>query len=89
MAGVTAAVVRDNIDDTVYGSQSLVSVFGGIPLVSIPYIENIDEIRHKKGQRAAIGICVFVLFVALAWGINYFLIPLDVAWYTALRRLGI
>jgi hypothetical protein len=59
------------------------------PLAVIPYLKNdVETTRHKRhiAARAAAVVAAIVLAIAL---IHFFMTPLDVLWYKALRMADI
>ena len=88
-AGVGAAILREAVDDRVYGASAVVAVTGSLPLVSIGYME--DKLERRKHIRSRIywlgglilaGTICIVLF-------HFFVKPLDVTWFILMRRLGL
>ena len=86
--GIGSGVVADNLDGTIYTADQLGRIMRTVPLVTIPYLPLEEEVMKLGRRRAAVGLAglgvvvVGVLVVHLAW------MPLDVLWFTILRKLG-
>jgi len=88
-AGFGVTMLKENMDKSIHGDGALQEIFGAIPLASIPYIVT-DAERHKQKRRltyslggAAASIIVAIVMVDLLF------MPLDVLWYTVMRKLGL
>ena len=88
-AGFCMAVLREVLDDGVYGSQAVFAATGSMPLVTISYMENRDEKRKHLRSRiywllglVLLGVISLILF-------HFFIKPLDVTWFILMRRLGL
>lgn len=85
--GVGTGVMLENMDARIRGAQGVMRL--GIPLLaSVPYI---DTLRERRGRRrrwvlaVSAGLAVMAGVLAL---IHFFYMPLDVLWYSLLRRMG-
>lgn len=86
--GVATVVVAENNDPTVRGVRWLAEN-GAAPLAVVPHIEDGRERRRRRRRRYAVwivGVAVLLLLLAAA---HLFVMPLDVLWFAALRRLGV
>jgi polysaccharide biosynthesis transport protein len=88
-AGFGVTMLKENMDKSIHGDGALQEIFGAIPLASIPYIVT-DAERHKQKRRltyslggAAASVIVAIVMVDLLF------MPLDVLWYTVMRKLGL
>jgi succinoglycan biosynthesis transport protein ExoP len=89
VGGLGAVATAEAADDSVRGSKGVTAVTGVPPLAAIPYIETRHE-RQQRLWRRASAAAVLVLGVVLAVAfVHWYIRPLDVAWFVALRRLGI
>jgi uncharacterized protein involved in exopolysaccharide biosynthesis len=86
--GVGAVMLRDHLDGSVRGSLDLKRLLDVAPLVSIPVLVTPGE-RHALRRRR------LVTWLASAGGTTVLLMvvhfavrPLDVLWYTLMRRFG-
>lgn len=86
--GIGSGVVADNLDGTIYTADQLGRIMRTVPLVTIPYLPLEEEVLKLGRRRTAVGlaglgvVAVGVLVVHLVW------MPLDVLWFTILRKLG-
>ncbi len=86
--GIGGGVVADNLDHTIYTADQLGRVMRTVPLVTIPYLPSEEEVAGLGRRRAAVGlaglgvVAIGALVVHLAW------MPLDVLWFTIMRKLG-
>lgn len=85
-----AAVVwlMEKADQTIRGSQGVQKLTGMSPLAIIPHIVTDEELRARKTRwrwaSAGIGMGIVTVLVFL----HVFYMPLDVAWFVALRKFG-
>ncbi|MEW7985101.1 MAG: lipopolysaccharide biosynthesis protein [Candidatus Thiodiazotropha endolucinida] len=87
--GFGNVVVRESMDQAVYGSKGIMAITKAPPLAVIPYIECSDDRRQRytsvamtiSGLLAAIGVILV--------SVHVFYKPLDVILYIVLRKLGI
>ncbi|MCU7862257.1 MAG: lipopolysaccharide biosynthesis protein [Candidatus Thiodiazotropha sp. (ex Lucinoma kastoroae)] len=87
--GFGNVVVRENMDQTVYGSKGVIAITNAPPLAVIPYIECSEDHRQKAtSSKLAIFGLMAAITVTLA-SVHLFYKPLDVIWYIVLRQLGI
>ncbi|MES9851873.1 MAG: lipopolysaccharide biosynthesis protein [Candidatus Thiodiazotropha sp. L084R] len=86
--GLSNVVIRESVDQTVYGSKGVMAITKAPPLAIIPYIECSEDHRHhaKNGKLTIFGIIVAVPVMLIL--IHYFYKPLDVIWYVVMRKLG-
>lgn len=90
-AGLAVVVILESMDDSVRGVKSLESLFGAVPLATIPYIPSANEIAEAQSHAPKIKLFLGgmgILTIALIL-VNYFYKPLDVLWYVILRKLGV
>ncbi|MEJ2612592.1 MAG: lipopolysaccharide biosynthesis protein [Candidatus Thiodiazotropha sp.] len=87
--GFGHVIVREGIDQTVYGSKGIQSITKAPPLAVIPFIEcSEDHILRRKIRMISITSVVAVA-VFLVLFVHFFYMPLDVIWYVVLRKLGV
>ena len=86
--GIGLGVAVDNFDGKIHTLEQLGRTVRGVPLVTIPYLPTEDEVIALGRRRTAISlaglgaVAVAVIVLHFAWR------PLDVLWYTILRKLG-
>ncbi|MBX3302524.1 MAG: hypothetical protein KF693_09945 [Nitrospira sp.] len=86
--GIGAGVAVDNVDRTIHTPEQFGRALQGVPLAVIPYLPSEHELASLGRRRAVVGfaglgvVLLGVVVLHLAWK------PLDVLWYTILRKLG-
>jgi len=88
--GFGYAAVLENLDHSVRGGRALVRLVGEAAMLGvIPFIETTEEVtRRQRFNIKAIGIAIASLIVLLL-AVHIFWKPLDVIWFTVLRRFGL
>ncbi|MCP4043269.1 MAG: lipopolysaccharide biosynthesis protein [Gammaproteobacteria bacterium] len=85
--GLGSAAVAESLDSSVRGARSVSALLGAPPLGVIPYIENRADRRHRLSKRILIMVVLLGLAVITLALFHWLVMPLDVAWYVALRKL--
>jgi len=87
--GIAVVPLKEAMDQSVRGVKMLSAIQGSPPIAEIPIILTHDEIVSGRRMRvlAWTGAPLALLFLALT--IHFFLRPLDVLWFVALRKLGL
>lgn len=86
--GVGLGVVADHVDGKIYTRDQLSHAMRNVPIVAVPYLPSDREMAALSRRRVAVSLSalgamvVVVLILHLAWR------PLDVVWYTILRKIG-
>jgi succinoglycan biosynthesis transport protein ExoP len=87
--GFGAGAVSEQLDETIRTSRQLGLAAGVAPLAVIPHLSTDDDISrvvlHRRLLRWS-GAGAVIAIVVLA---HYLWLPLDVVWFTALRKLGL
>lgn len=87
--GIGNVILRESMDQAVYGSKTITAITKAPPLAIIPYIESSITQQHRtiNGAISVSGLlaAIFLVFVT----VHLFYKPLDVVWYLVLRKLGI
>lgn len=89
VGGLGAAVGSEQLDETIRSPRQLGRAAGLPPLATIPYLadeEDLDRSRQRRWALRLVGVGAAVVLVIL---VHFLWSPLDVAWYAALRRLGL
>lgn len=86
--GVGAGVVADNVDRTIHTSDQLARAMRSIPLAVIPYLPSEEEVANLGRRRTAVGLASLAVVLVGAVVLHLTWMPLDVLWYTLLRKLG-
>ena len=87
--GVGSGALLEQLDRSIRGSSHLGRLAGLSPLAIIPYVPNQDDLKRLVRQRirvsvAGAGVAVVLIVSVLAMGY-----PLDVVWFSALRKFGL
>ncbi len=80
--------VAESMDSSVNSARAVERVQGSPPLAEIPLIQNAEDRTHKRNVRLYALVFAPVAVAIVAVLVHIFVINLDVAWYVALRRLG-
>ena len=88
-AGFGTVVLLESLDLSVRGRGDLLALVTSPPLATIPVmLTSVDHARARRRKVQALfgGLASFVVILVL---VHLFYRPLDVLWFTALRRMGI
>jgi hypothetical protein len=88
-AGVGSGAAAESLDRSIRTSEQLASLTQHFPLAVIPFMPNevdLSRVRRRRriSQVAGAGVVVTTLLL-----LHAFVVPLDVLWFTALRRFGV
>ena len=86
--GVGTGVVADNVDRTIHTSDQLGRAMGMLTLGVIPYLPSEHEVAQLGRWRAVVGLAGLGVVVVGAVVLHLAWMPLDVLWYTIMRKLG-
>jgi protein tyrosine kinase modulator len=89
-AGVGNVFLAEALDESVYGARGLAAVVGQAPLVVVPVIGEKEAGKSRRWlwiSLAALGGVVAI--VAAIFAYHIFVSPLDVWWFSTLRKIGI
>ena len=86
--GIGIVALAESLNDSIKTPQELVNVIGAPPLVVIPYIENAADLAKKQRLRLGMVASVIVLGIGTLTAFHFVVMPLDVAWFVIMRRLG-
>ncbi len=89
VGGAGSGALLENIDRSIRGPQSLVNITQVFPLAVIPYIPNQSEYKSVIVNRRTIRLAGIGLTAACIIAVHFFWMPLDVIWFTTLRKLGL
>ncbi|MBH0201191.1 MAG: lipopolysaccharide biosynthesis protein [Nitrospira sp.] len=86
--GIGLGAAAESFDHSIRTPDQLVALTQHFPLAVIPFMPNEDDVsrvklRRRIVQTAGIGAVATALVV-----LHVFVVPLDVLWFTALRRFG-
>jgi uncharacterized protein involved in exopolysaccharide biosynthesis len=86
--GVGTGVAADNVDRTIHTAEQLARAMGTVPLGMIPYLPSEDEVAMLGRRRAVFSLAGLGVVAVGAVVLHLTWMPLDVLWYTILRKLG-
>jgi len=87
--GIGSGAAAESLDHSIRSPEQLTRLTQLSPLAVIPFMPNEQDLfRAEKRRRLLQGAGVGALVAILAL-LHVFVIPLDVLWFVALRRLGI
>lgn len=89
MSGIGVAILRDVLDERVYGRRELSKWFDISPMVTVPYIVLDEETTAANIRRAGLVIAATVFAVGVAVAGHLLWKPLDVVFYAGLQRFGL
>jgi polysaccharide biosynthesis transport protein len=86
--GIGSGAVAESLDHSIRSPEQLLTLTQHFPLAVIPFMPNEDDvsrvrIRRRLAQTAGMGVLGTGLVI-----LHVYVIPLDVLWVTALRRVG-
>ena len=89
VGGIGAGAAAEQLDETIRTAHQLAQFAGLAPLSLIPYLPTESDVARVVRRRRIAqwgGAGAIVSAVALS---HYLWLPLDVVWFTALRKLGL
>jgi uncharacterized protein involved in exopolysaccharide biosynthesis len=86
--GIGFGAVAESLDHSIRSPEQLLTLTQHFPLAVIPFMPNEEDvsrvrIRRRLAQTAGFGVLGTALVI-----LHVYVIPLDVLWFTALRRVG-
>jgi succinoglycan biosynthesis transport protein ExoP len=86
--GVGTGVAADNVDRRIFTADQLGRAMRGVPLTVIPYLPSEGELVALGRRRAVFSLAGLGVVVAGALVLHVAWMPLDVLWFTIMRKLG-
>ncbi len=87
--GFGAGAVTEHLDRTIHTADQLMRLTKQAPLAVIPFIPTEVDLFAAIRRRRLIGAASLCGILALLLVGHFFWIPMDVVWYSALRRMGL
>ena len=88
VGSVGAAALRETIDQTVHGVRDVVRVLQVPMLAVLPSLPSPALVRRKASLRMITAASLVGLLVVAVVVVHYLVMPIDVAWFSVMRRLG-
>ncbi|MBI3802957.1 MAG: lipopolysaccharide biosynthesis protein [Nitrospirae bacterium] len=89
VGGVGYGAAKENLDHSIYTADRLWQITEAPPLVVVPYIVTSEDLRLRRRRRIKTILITMILVASLLTLCHLFWVPLDVIWYSTLRRFGI
>ena len=86
--GLGYAGILESMDSSVKNGRALAGLLSAPLLSVIPYMQNVADRRRKSRLKASLVVMVLAAIIVALLLINWLLMPLDVLWYSLLRKLG-
>lgn len=87
-SGLGIAMLREVLDEAVYGVNDVVLATGSAPLVVVGYMENHQERKKHNLKRVYWVLGIILAGIVAVVCFHFFIKPLDVTWFILMRRLG-
>jgi len=87
-AALAYALVKESINQNIYGSKGMLAATGAYPLVVVPYIENEEDLEEAKKLKLKITLAAIVTIIIVIVLFHFFVMPLDVLWYVLNRKMS-
>ena len=88
VGSVGAAALRETIDQTVHGARDVTRVLQVPMLAVLPLLPSPARVRRRSATRKVVAIGAIGLVAITVAVLHYTFMPVDVAWFGILRRLG-
>ena len=85
--GVAYAGVLESMDGSIKSSKALTGLLKAPLLSVIPYIENAEDRRKQTKIKMSVVAAVVGSVVVTGLLVHFLWMPLDVLWFTVLRKL--
>jgi len=87
--GIGSGAAAESLDHSIRTPEQLAQLTQFFPLAVVPFMPNEEDLSRAVKHRLllnGVGVGAFVTILAL---LHVFVMPLDVLWFAALRRLGV
>jgi uncharacterized protein involved in exopolysaccharide biosynthesis len=86
--GIGVGVAADNLDGKIHTREQLAHTMRNIPVVAVPYLPSGGEVAAIARRRVAVSLSAVGALAVVAIILHLTWRPLDIVWYTILRKLG-
>lgn len=86
--GVGVGVAADNLDGKIHTREQLTRTMRSVPVLAVPYLPSEREVAALARRRVAISLSALGAVAVVAIVLHLTWRPLDVVWYTILRKFG-
>ncbi|HEU4684719.1 MAG TPA: hypothetical protein VFS39_09495 [Nitrospira sp.] len=86
--GCGAGIALETFDRSIRTAEQVGQLTQAFPLAVIPFMPNEDDLRTAIRRRRWIRSAGFAAFAATLLMVHLFVLPLDVLWYSMLKRFG-
>ncbi len=87
-AALAYALIKESINQNIFGSKGMLAATGAYPLVVIPYIENEEDLEEAKKLKLKITLAAIAAIIIVIVLFHFFVMPLDVLWYVLNRKIS-
>jgi polysaccharide biosynthesis transport protein len=87
--GVGIGAAAESFDHSIRTPDQLVALTQHFPLAVIPFMPNEEDVSYAKLRRRVVQTAGIGAFATVLIILHVFVVPLDVLWFTALRRFGV
>lgn len=87
--GIGSVAKAEYTDRSVRGKRGVLEVFGALPIVIVPYIENTLDRSRRRNRRIRIVAVILTILIVIFAAIHNYIIPLDEVWQMMVESLGL
>jgi uncharacterized protein involved in exopolysaccharide biosynthesis len=86
--GIGLGAAAESLDHSIRTPDQLVALTQHFPLAVVPFMPNEDDVSSARLRRRVVQTAGIGAFATVILLLHVFVVPLDVLWFTALRRFG-
>ena len=87
--GIGSGAAAESLDHSIRTPEQLAHLAQGFPLAVIPFMPNDEDLAQAIKRRRLVNMSALGAILTILVLIHAFWVPLDVLWFSALRRFGI
>lgn len=87
--GLGVGAAAEALDHSIRTPEQLVALTQQFPLAVIPFMPNEEDLSHVKLRRRVVQTAGVGMVATVIVLVHVFVTPLDVLWFSALRRFGV